>query len=265
MTGGASGIGKAMAAELVERGAEVMLADRDAELAEATATALGDRARAVEVNVTDAAAMKSVVDDTVARSGRLDFFFNNAGIGFGGDVSRIDLDAWNRVVDVNLRGVAHGVFAAYPRMVEQGFGHIVNTASVAGLVPTPMMVSYGTAKHAVVGLSTSLRLEAEQHGVRVSALCPGVIRTPILTGGKYGGMVDEIPEAKRIAAWERTRPMDPADFARRAIDAVARNEPLIVLPSWYRLVWWLQRISPALGMSLARRMYLDMRRTIERG
>lgn len=262
MTGGASGIGKAMAAELLKRGAEIVLADRDAALAQQTAELLGPKARAAEVDVSHAGAVERVVDETVDRSGRLDFFFNNAGIGYGGDVAKIDLGAWNKVMDVNLRGVAHGVFAAYPRMVDQGFGHIVNTASMAGLIPTPMMVSYGTTKHAVVGLTTSLRLEAERHGVRVSALCPGVIRTPILTGGKYGGMAEDVPEEKRIAAWERVRPMDPTVFARRAIDAVARNEALIILPSWYRAIWWLNRLSPSLGMSLARRMYADMKRTI---
>src|SRR5439155_13844601 len=100
---------------------------------------------------------------------------------------------WHKVFDVNLRGVVNGVQAAYPVMLRQGFGHIVNTASVAGLLPTPTIVSYCAAKHAVVGLSTSLRVEAAEAGVRVSVLCPGAIKTPILEGGKYGKMLQPLP------------------------------------------------------------------------
>lgn len=84
---------------------------------------------------------------------------------------------------MNLRGVTHGILAAYPLMIEQDFGHIVNTASMAGLMSSPAMGGYTVTKHAVVALSRVLRIEARRHGVRVSVLCPGVIRTPILEGG----------------------------------------------------------------------------------
>ena len=98
----------------------------------------------------------------------------------GGSVNLYSIEDWNQIIDVNLRGVINGIQAAYKIMMEQGFGHIVNTASMAGLMPGPGNVAYTTTKHAVVGLSKSLRAEAAHRGVRVSVLCPGVIRTPIL-------------------------------------------------------------------------------------
>ena len=96
------------------------------------------------------------------------------------------LDDWNDVFDVNVHGVVHGIQAVYPIMIRQHSGHIVNTASMAGLVTTASPASYAATKHAIVAMSKSLRLEAERHNVQVSVLCPGMIRTPMLTGGRYG-------------------------------------------------------------------------------
>ena len=185
VTGGASGIGRAFGEELGERGFEVVLADRQAELAEEAAAGIrecGGRAIAAELDVREFSGFERVVAETVDRSGRIDLFFNNAGIGVGGEIRDYTLRDWEDVFDVNLRGVAYGVQAVYPLMIEQGFGHIVNTASMAGLFTSPMSGSYTTAKHAVVGLSKTLRVEAKAYGVRVSVVCPGVIRTPILRG-----------------------------------------------------------------------------------
>src|SRR5439155_3591830 len=139
---------------------------------------------------------------------------------------------WHKVFDVNLRGVVNGVQAAYPVMLRQGYGHIVNTASAAGLFPTPTVVSYCAAKHAVVGLSTALRVEAAAAGVRVSVLCPGAVRTPILEGGgKYGKVLQAVPPEVMKAHWERVRPMPADRFAAEALRAVARNRAVIVIPS----------------------------------
>src|SRR5947207_13955564 len=112
--------------------------------------------------------------------------FYNARIGCLGEVLDHTIADWYRIIDVNIRGVVNGVEAAYRVMLAQGFGHIVNTASIQGLVPTPLMASYGATKHAVVALSNSLRIEAAPAGIRVSVICPGVIRTPLLPGGRYG-------------------------------------------------------------------------------
>ena len=133
VTGGASGIGRALGAALVRRGDQVVLADVEgaaaAEVAEQL-TALGPgAASAAAVDVRDAAAVAALVTDTAARLGRLDLMFNNAGLGIGGPVEELALAHWDRAIDVNLRGVVHGVHAAYPVMLRQRSGHIINTAS----------------------------------------------------------------------------------------------------------------------------------------
>lgn len=269
LTGGASGIGAALARELARRGALVVLADRQIELARETAASVltgGGKAEAAALDVRDAVAVESLIADVWRRHGRLDYLFNNAGIGVGGEARDYKLDDWRDVIEINLIGVANGVHAAYPRMVEQGFGHIVNTASMSGLMPSPFTVSYGAAKHGVVGLSRSLRAEASHYGVRVSVLCPGVIRTPILVGpGRFGRMTKPIDEQTQRIMMERFRPMDPDVFAAKALSRVAANQEIVVVPAWWKAIWWLNRLSPALGTALAARGFEQMKKTAEAG
>jgi NAD(P)-dependent dehydrogenase (short-subunit alcohol dehydrogenase family) len=266
ITGGASGIGRALGEALARRGAAVILADLQADLAEEAAAAIrggGGRATAAALDVADFPAVERLVRQTVEVHGRLDYLFNNAGIGVVGEARYYDIKDWDRVIDVNLRGVTNGVQAAYPVMLRQGYGHIVNTASLAGLVPFPTVVGYCAAKHAVVGLSTALRVEAAAAGVRVSVLCPGPVRTPILEGGKYGKMVQPVPPELLKAHWERQRPMPADQFAAAALRAVARNRAVIVLPSRWKLFWWLNRLSPSLVLSLGSRGLAAWRRACE--
>jgi NAD(P)-dependent dehydrogenase (short-subunit alcohol dehydrogenase family) len=255
ITGGASGIGRALGEELAHRGCEVVLADRQQGVAAEVAQGItdrGGRATAVELDVRDLPAFKAVAKDTVARSGRIDYLFNNAGIVVGGEMDTYLPEDWDDVIDVNLRGVAYGIQAVYPTMVEQRSGHIVNTASVAGLIPGPGEGSYTATKYAVVGVSKALRVEGERHGVRVSVLCPGAIRTPIFTGGLYGRLnAHNVPEHAIQRLWERMRPMPPEELARRTLDAVQRNEAIIVLPKWWKAFWYLDRLSPTLSLKLA--------------
>src|SRR5262249_36265299 len=154
--------------------------------------------------------------------------------------------------------------AAYPVMIDQGYGHIVNTASMAGLMPAPGTVSYAATKHAVVGLSTSLRIEAADFGVRVSVLCPGVIDTPILEGaGKYGKLLVPIaPEVQR-ALWARLRPMPADRFASKVLRAVARNKAIIIVPSWWKVFWWINRLSPSLGLYVGHKLHERSKRLLE--
>jgi len=189
--------------------------------------------------------------------------FNNAGIGIGGGVSLHSIEDWDRIIDVNLRGVVNGVQAAYQIMLNQGFGHIVNTASMAGLTPGPGLVSYATTKHAVVGLSKSLRAEAASAGIRVSVLCPGAIRTPILEGGKYGRILIDISPEQQRDMWEKFKPMPPNIFASKALDAIAKNKAIIIIPSWWKRFWWINRLSPSLGISLAQKSYQDMQKALK--
>ena len=161
VTGAASGIGRALGQELARRGALVIMADIQRDLLEeavGSITQAGHKAEAVTLDVTDFQAVKALVENTAARQGRLDYIFNNAGIAVGGEVRDVSIDDWRDVLDVNLFGVVNGVAAAYPLMVDQGYGHIINTASIEGLIPFPGTVSYVASKYAVVGLSNALRV-----------------------------------------------------------------------------------------------------------
>jgi len=254
VTGGASGIGAALSTKLVDGGAEVWVADRQIGPAQELAQRLNSgagKAHAIELDVRSYPSFERAVAEAVQQSGRIDYLFNNAGIGVSGEIDSYTLDDWNDVFDVNLRGVAHGIQAVYPIMIRQHSGHIVNTASMAGLVTTAGQGSYTATKHAVVAISKTLRIEAERHGVQVSVLCPGVIRTPILAGGKYGrnnGLSDE----SMLKFWEQLRPMAPEIFAERALRAVLRGKAIIVVPAWWKAWWYLERLSPSLSMRVIR-------------
>ena len=258
ITGAASGIGRALAEELAKRGCEVVLADLQIELAKEVASAIratGGKARAFLLDVAVFSAVESLLQDTVQRTGRLDYMFNNAGIGFLGDFNLYSIEDWDRIIDVNLRGVVNGVQVAYKIMLSQGFGHIVNTASIGGLIPIANEAPYSTTKHAVVGLSNSLRAEAALTGIQVSVLCPGVIRTPILGGGKYGKIVIDISPEQLSDFLEKFRPMSPNLFAKKVLKSVAKNKAIIIVPSWWKLLWWINRLSPSFGIFLAQKHF----------
>jgi NAD(P)-dependent dehydrogenase (short-subunit alcohol dehydrogenase family) len=252
VTGAASGIGKALSGALARRGATVVLADIDEAGAKAAADALAagppGRVSGVALDVTDAEAVAALVQRTAQDHGHLDFVFNNAGIGIIGDVENLSLAHWNRVIDVNLRGVVHGVVAAYPIMIRQRTGHIVNTASLAGLLPAPLLTPYGMTKHGVVGLSTSLRMEAAPHGVRVTVVCPGVIDTPLLDKTNPPDLpeVPAAPGVRKLLTTAIGKAYPVASLAEDVLDGVARNRPIIVTPRHARIPWRLYRLSPRL-------------------
>ncbi|AKV03959.1 short-chain dehydrogenase/reductase SDR [Labilithrix luteola] len=255
VTGGASGIGRALCEALGKRRFDVVVADRQHDLAEAVAADIckrgPGRARAASLDVRDFAAFERLAKDTVSRFGRIDYLFNNAGIAVGGEMLAYEVTDWTDVIDVNLVGVTNGIQAVYPRMVEQRSGHIVNTASVAGLIPSNIG-SYTATKFAVVGLSKALRLEGKFSNVRCSVICPGPIRTPILTGGKFGrnripGFTDEMAEAM----WRKSRPMDVDVFVERILPQVFADKGIIIEPKIWRAVWLLERLAPSLGETIA--------------
>ncbi|HMN46442.1 MAG TPA: SDR family oxidoreductase [Povalibacter sp.] len=181
ITGGASGIGLALGQLLAREGVRVVLADiDDAALNRAVEDQGPQRLiEKIRLDVTDATAVHAALNGTFERFGRLDFVFNNAGVGGTKNAHEATLEQWQRIVDLNLMGVIHGVAAAYPLMIRQGHGHIINTSSISGLIPWPGQTLYNTTKYAIVGLSHSLRLEAAHFGVRVSVVCPGPVQSSI--------------------------------------------------------------------------------------
>lgn len=246
VTGAGSGIGAALCRALVAAGTEVLCTDIDEDAAARTAVPLG--ARSARLDVTDAAAVQSAVDGVVERAGRLDLMFNNAGIVWGGNTELLTLDQWNAIIDVNVRGVVHGVAAAYPQMVRQGHGHIINTASMAGLAAAGQLTSYVMTKHAVVGLSLALRSEAAAHGVGVLAVCPAAVETPILDKGAVGGFVgrDYFLQGQGVKT-----AYDADLLAADTLRAIARNKAILVKPRRAHASWLFARLAPGLMQRLS--------------
>ena len=242
ITGGASGIGRALGYALARHGARVVLTDVNVAGLEAaceTIAAGGGRGRWLALDVTDYGAFEQAVDDVYAEEGPIDYLFNNAGIALFGEVHAMTPDQWHRILAVNLHGVVHGVRAVYPRMVAQGRGHVINTASMVGLVPSAGATAYAMTKHAVVGLSESLRGEGVAHGVQVSAVCPGIIDTDLKNTVELLHLDREKMLSHPLA---RLTPVDRC--ARVILRGVRRNRSVITVTAHAKLVWWLYRLMP---------------------
>lgn len=253
VTGAGSGIGRSLALLLGQRGAHVHVVDVDADRARTVAGQVehaGGSATPHTVDVSDADAVRALSDEVLA-AGPLDLLFNNAGIGHAGAVVDTPLEDWRRLVEVNLLGVVNGLHAFVPRLLSQGRpAHVVNTASVAGLVPTPQMVPYSTTKAAVVGLSEALDVELRGTGVRVSALCPGVIDTAIVAASTMRGGWRE-RQASAVALYSK-RGTSPDVVARQALDGVGRGLTVIASPRYQVVPLWLvKRLAPSVGRSVS--------------
>jgi NAD(P)-dependent dehydrogenase (short-subunit alcohol dehydrogenase family) len=201
VTGAAGGIGRAAAKRLAEEGARLVLVDLAGTALEETAAVVehaGSTSISLHADVTQAADVKAYVAETKARFGRIDMFFNNAGIlGPVRTLFSYPEDAFDRVLEVNVKGVWLGMREVAPVMAEGGGGAIVNTASVAGLQGTPTLFAYGASKHAVVGMTKSAALTLAPQRVRVNAVCPAVIDTPMGDELARAANPDDLDEAKR--------------------------------------------------------------------
>jgi NAD(P)-dependent dehydrogenase (short-subunit alcohol dehydrogenase family) len=236
VTGAASGIGRAMSERFVAEGMSVVMADIDDERLTAVAeelTAAGGTVRAVHCDVSDPDQVAALRDEAVEAFGTVHLLCNNAGVGSATPNHRTKPGVWQWVVGVNVLGPAYGVSAFAPLMIEQGEGHIVNTASEAGLTPSPVLGPYHAAKYAVVGLSESLALELEGTGVGVSCLCPELVETLIFESGRSAPPELGIPapapvDLRQIEQWMNTVAMDPADVAADVAYAVKANRFWII-------------------------------------
>jgi NAD(P)-dependent dehydrogenase (short-subunit alcohol dehydrogenase family) len=181
ITGAGSGIGRAAAHSFARRGSRVVVTDIDGDRAATVAAELGDQGVGARCDVTSVADLEAARDLALERFGRVDLVMNNVGVLAVGAVEAIPIEAWERTVDINLFGVVRSNLVFLPLLLDQGSGHIVNTASTAGLLPYGFdRLPYTATKHAIVGLSESLALYLRPRGIGVSCLCPAGVATNIL-------------------------------------------------------------------------------------
>jgi meso-butanediol dehydrogenase/(S,S)-butanediol dehydrogenase/diacetyl reductase len=180
ITGAASGIGAATARRFAGEGAKLMLGDIDAQGGEAVAKELGEEAFFRTTDVRDRVQVEALTDEAVDRFGRLDVLFNNAGSGVLGQTPDIDPEQWRDLFELDVHAIFYGCRAAIPQMRKSGGGAIVNTASISGLAADPGLAAYNAAKGAVVNYTRSLAVDHAREGIRVNAVCPGPVETPLL-------------------------------------------------------------------------------------
>ena len=224
VTGAASGIGRAVAVRLAAEGARVLIGDRDADGLAETAAAIGEAASAIALDVADEASCRSIVESAVGAHGGLDVLCNIAGVLDFGRFADVDRSRWDRVISVNLTGVYQMCRAAMPHLVTRR-GNIVNMASAAGLVGVAYNSAYTASKHGVVGLTKALALEFSKEGVRVNAVCPGGVKTPMLEQAPPENI--DWAMVMRSASWldggEMSEPSDIADTVAFLASGEARK------------------------------------------
>ena len=238
VTGGAGGIGFALARAFAQGGMKVMMADIEADALQAAVESLQEISPDIGgtiCDVADAASVERAAQATFNAFGRVHVLCNNAGVAAGGGIDHISLDNWRWVIDVNLMGVLHGIRSFLPHIRAHGEGgHIVNTASMAGMENELGFSPYGASKFAVVSMSEGLAMQLEPHGIGVSVLCPSFVRTRIGESGRnrpgrYGQSkpLDPASPAAAMVAGIATQieaGIDPASVAVRVLTAIRENE-----------------------------------------
>jgi NAD(P)-dependent dehydrogenase (short-subunit alcohol dehydrogenase family) len=216
--------------------------------------AAGGQAAAHTVDCADHDAVEALAERVFAEDGRVDVLHNNAGIGHAGAAEETTLEDWRRVIEVNLMGTVHGVHAFLPRLLRQGRpAHVVNTASLAGLVAAAEMAPYVTSKFGVVGLTESLNAELSPRGIHFSAICPGIIDTAIVDDAVLRG--EQAERAEETRAFYRRRGASPDVVAEAIVDAVRRKRLIVPVPRAHVVPpWIIKRASPRVAQFISRNL-----------
>ena len=223
ITGAGRGIGAATARAFAAAGSRVWVTDVDVDVAEAVAESI-DGGRSTALDVTDRASWGECVDEVLRVDGRIDILVNNAGVMPTGPFADESAATTDLILDVNVKGVLNGMHAVLPGMVDAGRGHIVNVASMAGVLPLPGMLTYNASKYAAYGASLAARREYDGTGVTVSAILPSAVRTELSSGADLGGALPTV---------------DPEDVVRAIVRTVRTRAARTSVPGWTLPGWLL--------------------------
>jgi NAD(P)-dependent dehydrogenase (short-subunit alcohol dehydrogenase family) len=266
VTGAGSGIGRATALLAAQRHAKLYLCDvNEGGLAETAAEAqtLGAAAHTSRVDVADPEAMRAFADRVHADVEAVDVLVNNAGVALGATFTETTLEDWRWIVGINLLGPIHGCHFFLPHMIERGRGgHVVNVASMAGFLPSEGTVAYGTTKFGVVGLSEYLRVEVGRRGIGVTAICPGMINTPIVRAARGRGAYDTSGFRSWMGDTFRRRNYGPERVAKAIFRAIQRDLAIVPVSPEAWAFYLLKRASPAFTHRLSRWVTARLRRDL---
>lgn len=257
ITGAGSGIGRATAHAFAAEGARLVLADVvEARLDEVKAEveARGAQAAVKRTDVSDRGQVEELAAFTLERFGQVDVLFNNAGVALGSRLEETRLEDIEWLFKIDVWGVLYGVHAFLPHMIARRQGHIINTASVTGICPTPGIGAYSMAKAAVVALSETLRAELKPHNIGVTALCPGIIDTRIVADGKMQLAENARANRTSVIDFYRARGWPPERVAKAALAAVRHDRLIVPVGPEAWAQWYAKRFSQRLynfGVGLA--------------
>jgi len=246
VTGAGSGIGLETARHLARAGSRLVLCDVDEEALARAQDELGAAcAHASRVDVGDREAMRAFAEEVHSRFGALDVLVNNAGVGHSGAMLETPLEDWDWVLRVNVMGVVHGCHFFGPPMAACGRGAIVNVSSALGFFPVARVAAYAASKHAVLGLTAVLRAELGPKGVRVTAVCPGVIDTAIIATTRFAGPRDAEKARARAADAFKKRGYPPAGVAEAILGAIQRDEAVVPVSPEAWAMHYVARLVPS--------------------
>jgi len=246
ITGAASGIGRATATAVAVRGGELFLTDRDGDGLEAVAAEIrgagGTVSHYATADVADHDAVVALAGEVHALAPSMDVVMNIAGISTWGKIEQLDHDHWRRTIEINLMGPISVLECFVPPMIEAGRGgHIVNVSSVAGLFGLPWHAPYSASKFGLRGVSEVLRFDLRKHGIGVSLVCPGAVKTPLVGTVEIVGVDRESPRIRKLVERFEKRAVSPEKVAERIIEAIERNRYMVFTSADGRILHWIQR------------------------
>ena len=253
ITGAGSGIGRSTALAFAAHGAQLVIADIREDRLQTVAgeiEKIGAKSLTRMVDVSDRKQVEDFAGFVIKNCGRVDILHNNAGVGLGGPIEISTLKDWEWIVSINFWGVVYGVHYFLPHMIEKRFGHIINTASAAGLSGLPMLGAYTATKYAVVGFSEVLRAEVRRHNIGVTALCPGIINTNVVSDGRQNLPENAKVDQKAMTEFYGKYGWSPDRVAKAALKAVRKNRAVMPVgpEAWFS--WYLKRISIPLNNAI---------------